>query len=105
MLPNDCRCADFKGHFRTGDGLYCYPLTVTDNYSRYLLEVRGLDGTLHDDSKRVFTRLFKEYGLPVRIRTDNGVPFAAATLGRLSRLSVWWVRPGRMGDTFLGADG
>ncbi|WP_216369725.1 integrase core domain-containing protein [Ramlibacter montanisoli] len=67
---------------------------MTDNYSRYLLEVRGLNGTVHDDSKRVFARLFKEYGLPARIRTDNGVPFAAASLGRLSRLSVWWIKLG-----------
>ena len=49
---------------------------------------------MHDDSKRVFTRLFKEYGLPTRLRTDNGVPFAAASLGRLSRLSVWWIKLG-----------
>ena len=94
LRPNDCWSADFKGQFRLGNGQYCYPLTVTDNYSRYLLEVRGLDGTAHDASKRVFTRLFKEYGLPVRIRTDNGVPFAAASLGRLSRLSVWWIKLG-----------
>ena len=92
QAPNDCWSADFKGQFRLGNGQYCYPLTVTDNYSRYLLEVRGLNGTLHDDGKRVFTRLFKEYGLPVRLRTDNGVPFAAASLGRLSRLSVWWIK-------------
>lgn len=94
VRPNDCWSADFKGQFRLGNGQYCYPLTVTDNYSRYLLEVRGLDGTVHDGSKRVFTRLFKEYGLPGRIRTDNGVPFAAASLGRLSRLSVWWIKLG-----------
>ena len=94
LRPNDCWSADFKGQFRLGNGQYCYPLTVTDNYSRYLLEVRGLDGTVHDDSKRVFTRIFKEYGLPVRLRTDNGVPFAAASLGRLSRLSVWWIKLG-----------
>lgn len=94
VLPNDCWSADFKGHFRTGDGLYCYPLTVTDNYSRYLLGCQALPGTTHDDSKAVFTRLFKHYGLPRRLRTDNGVPFAAPTLGRLSRLSVWWIKLG-----------
>ena len=94
LRPNDCWSADFKGQFRLGNGQYCYPLTVTDNYSRYLLEVRGLEGTLHDESKRVFTRLFKEHGLPARMRTDNGVPFAAASLGRLSRLSVWWIKLG-----------
>lgn len=92
--PNDCWSADFKGQFRTGDGLYCYPLTVTDNYSRYLLGCQALPGTLLQPSMAVFTRLFKEYGLPRRIRTDNGVPFAAPTLGRLSRLSVWWLKLG-----------
>lgn len=94
VLPNDCWSADFKGQFRTGDGVYCYPLTVTDNYSRYLLGCQALAGTTHDGSKAVFTRLFKQYGLPRRIRTDNGVPFAAPTLGRLSRLSVWWIKLG-----------
>ncbi len=96
MLPNDCWSADFKGQFRTGDGVYCYPLTVTDNYSRYLLECQALKGTLLEPSKVVFTKLFKEYGLPRRIRTDNGVPFASHTLGRLSKLSAWWVRLGVM---------
>jgi putative transposase len=94
LLPNDCWSADFKGQFRTRDGVYCYPLTVTDNYSRYLLGCQALPGTLLQPSKIVFTRLFKQYGLPHRIRTDNGVPFASHTLGRLSRLSVWWVRLG-----------
>lgn len=94
LLPNDCWSADFKGQFRTGDGLYCYPLTVTDNYSRYLLECQALAGTLLQPSKTVFTRLFQQYGLPRRIRTDNGVPFASHTLGRLSQLSAWWVRLG-----------
>lgn len=94
LLPNDCWSADFKGQFKTGDGLYCYPLTVTDNYSRYLIGCQALPGTLLLPSKIVFTRLFKEYGLPHRIRTDNGTPFASHTLGRLSRLSAWWVRLG-----------
>ena len=94
--PNDCWSADFKGQFRMGNGLYTYPLTVTDNYSRYLLGCKALTGTLLQPTKTAFTRLFKEYGLPRRIRTDNGVPFAAATLGRLSQLSVWWLRLGVM---------
>ncbi len=75
LAPNDVWSADFKGQFKTTDGLYCYPLTVTDG---------------------VFTRLFKEFGLPRRIRTDNGVPFATNTLARLSQLSAWWVRLGIM---------
>ena len=92
--PNDCWSADFKGHFRLGCGEFCYPLTVTDNYSRYLLGCQGLRGTLLQPTREVFTILFKEYGLPSRIRTDNGVPFAAVTLGRLSQLSVWWIKLG-----------
>jgi putative transposase len=96
LTPNDCWCADFKGQFKTGDGIYCYPLTVTDDYSRFLLGCQGLLSTCVAEAKPVFTRLFKEYGLPRRIRTDNGVPFATNTLARLSQLSAWWVRLGVM---------
>lgn len=94
LAPNDVWSADFKGQFKTGNGCYCYPLTVTDNYSRYLLSCQALSSTAVDEAKPVFVRLFKEYGLPKRIRTDNGVPFATTTLARLSRLSAWWVRLG-----------
>lgn len=83
LAPNDIWCADFKGQFKTGDGLYCYPLTVTDGYSRYLLACQGLLSTKAVEAKPVFTRLFKEFGLPQRIRSDNGVPFATNTLARL----------------------
>jgi putative transposase len=96
LAPNDLWSADFKGQFKTGDGRYCYPLTVTDNFSRYLLECQGLNSTAVEEAKPVFTRLFQEYGLPKRIRTDNGVPFATNTLARLSKLSAWWVRLGVM---------
>jgi transposase InsO family protein len=96
LSPNDCWCADFKGQFKTVDGIYCYPLTVTDGYSRFLLGCQALKSTRVDESKPVFTRLFKEHGLPTRIRTDNGVPFATNTLARLSQLSAWWVRLGVM---------
>jgi putative transposase len=92
--PNDVWSADFKGQFKTGDGLYCYPLTVADGYSRFLLGCQALSSTRVAEAKPVFTRLFKEFGLPKRIRTDNGVPFATNTLGRLSQLSAWWVRLG-----------
>lgn len=92
--PNDLWCADFKGQFKTGDGIYCYPLTVTDAYSRYLLGCQGLPSTAVAGAKPVFARLFHEFGLPLRIRTDNGVPFATNTLARLSSLSAWWVRLG-----------
>lgn len=94
LAPNDLWSADFKGQFKTGNGRYCYPLTVTDSYSRYLLGCQGLNSTSVEEAKPVFTRLFREYGLPKRIRTDNGVPFATSTLARLSRLSAWWVRLG-----------
>ena len=94
LAPNDVWSADFKGQFKTGDGMYCHPLTVTDGYSRYLLGCQALYSTAVAGTKPVFTRLFKEYGLPRRIRTDNGVPFATNTLARLSALSAWWVRLG-----------
>ena len=92
--PNAVWCADYKGQFKTGDGRYCYPLTVTDGFSRYLLGCQGLRSTAAAEAQPVFTRLFNEYGLPLRIRTDNGVPFATTTLARLSKLSAWWVRLG-----------
>ena len=93
--PTTCgRRTDYKGQFRTGDGRYCYPLTVADGFSRYLLGCQALSSTAVVTAKPVFTRLFQEYGLPTRIRSDNGVPFATNTLARLSTLSAWWVRLG-----------
>jgi putative transposase len=94
--PNQVWSADFKGHFKTRDGHYCYPLTVTDNFSRYLLGCQALHTTSGADAKPVFRRLFQEFGLPLRIRTDNGVPFATVSLARLSTLSAWFVRLGIM---------
>ena len=94
LAPNDLWCADYKGQFKTGDGVYCYPLTVTDGFSRFLLGCQGLNSTAVAQAKPVFTQLFREYGLPKRIRTDNGVPFATNTLARLSTLSAWWIRLG-----------
>jgi transposase InsO family protein len=92
--PNATWSADFKGEFKTRDGLYCYPLTMADGCSRYVLACQALDGTTHDGTKRVMRHTFQEYGLPERIRTDNGVPFASNALRRLSRLAVWWIRLG-----------
>jgi hypothetical protein len=69
-------------------------LTVTDNFSRYLIGCQALNSTSFAEAKPVFTRLFDEFGLPVRIRTDNGTPFASCAIGRLSRLSAWWLRLG-----------
>jgi len=92
--PNVVWSVDFKGQFRLGSGRYCYPLTVQDAYSRYLLACVGLEGPLLQPTQQVFQRLFRTYGLPERIRSDNGQPFASCALGRLSQLSVWWLRLG-----------
>jgi len=88
--PNQIWTADFKGEFKTLDGVYCYPLTIADAYSRYLLAVDGLPGPRHRPTKVVFERVFTEFGLPDAIRTDNGTPFASQAIHRLSRLHVWW---------------
>lgn len=88
-------CADFKGWFRTGDGQRVDPLTVTDAHARFLLACQGLSGktdTVH--VKAVFENLFRIYGMPERIRTDNGTPFASSGLAGLSQLSVWWMQLG-----------
>ncbi len=92
--PNDIWTIDFKGHFRTRDGRYCYPLTVADGYSRYLLGCQGFLSPCLRDTKKTLVRTFREYGLPSIIRSDNGTPFASTALGRISRLSVWWIRLG-----------
>lgn len=93
--PNDLWCADYKGEFMLGDRRYCYPLTITDHASRFLLAVEALTTTKEEYAKPVFERVFKEFGLPRAIRTDNGPPFASAnSLFNLSRLSVWWLRLG-----------
>jgi len=92
---NQLWSADFKGQFKTRDGIYCYPLTVTDSFSRYLLGCRSQLTTATIPTKKNFERVFRAYGLPEAIRTDNGTPFSAATaISRLSRLSVWWIRLG-----------
>ena len=94
-VPNALWCADFKGEFRLGNRKYCYPLTVSDYCSRYLLACEGLDSTKEAGAFAVFERVFKDFGLPGAIRTDNGVPFASAhAMFGLSRLSVWWLRLG-----------
>jgi putative transposase len=92
--PNAVWTVDFKGQFRTGDGVYCYPLTIVDGYSRYLLACRGLHSVETAGVRPVFERLFREHGLPQRVRSDNGIPFATSALGRLSTLSVWWIKLG-----------
>lgn len=85
--------ADFKGQFKVG-GRYCYPLTISDNFSRFLLAVDGVDDEREPTVKPIFERVFRDDGLPLRMRTDNGPPFASKAIGGLSRLSVWWVKLG-----------
>ena len=93
--PNALWCADYKGEFMLGNRRYCYPLTITDFASRYLLTCEALTTTQERFAFTVFERTFKEFGLPAAIRTDNGVPFASAhALYGLSKLSVWWLRLG-----------
>ena len=94
-LANDLWCADFKGEFKLGNGRYCYPLTVTDHASRFLLLCEALESTREDLACTALERLFQERGLPCAIRSDNGVPFASPNaLFNLSKLSVWWLRLG-----------
>lgn len=92
--PNQVWPADFKGQFKTGDGYYCYPLTVTDHFSRALLVCRGLPSVKTADAKPVFRALFRSVGLPDAIRTDNGTPFASTGIHGLSGLNVWWMQLG-----------
>jgi putative transposase len=93
--PNALWCADYKGEFMLADRRYCYPLTITDFATRYLLRCEALSTTQERYAFTVFEQVFKEFGLPAAIRTDNGVPFASPNaLYGLSRLSVWWLRLG-----------
>lgn len=92
--PNHTWTVDFKGGFLTGDARYCYPLTLRDAFSRFVLRCDALLGCTYEATRRRFEQAFAAYGLPDRIRSDNGVPFASPGLGRLSRLSVWWMRLG-----------
>ena len=93
--PNALWCVDFKGEFKLGNGRYCYPLTVTDHASRFLLLCEALDSTCEDPAITAFEQLFRDRGLPQAIRSDNGVPFASPNaLFNLSKLSVWWLRLG-----------
>ena len=92
--PNDLWSVDFKGQFKTRDGSWCYPLTVMDHESRYLLACCNQSGTRFKPTRKVFESLFRIYGLPARIRSDNGVPFASNSPGGLSQLAIWWIRLG-----------
>ena len=92
--PNKVWSADFKGQFRMGDGKWCYPLTMSDNMSRYLLVCRGVESPSHESTQKWFEWAFRKYGLPASIRTDNGTPFAGRGITGLSKLSVWWIKLG-----------
>lgn len=93
---NELWTIDYKGQFRTGDGEWCYPLTVVDAHSRYLLGCAAHVGTSYQEARGSLERLFQQRGLPQRMRSDNGTPFASTGAGRLSRLNVWWLRLGIM---------
>jgi transposase InsO family protein len=88
--PNDVWCIDFKGQFRTGDGKVCYPLTITDAYSRYLIRCEVVARPDADGVRPVMESAFAELGLPAAIRSDNGPPFATTGAGGFSELSIWW---------------
>lgn len=92
--PNDVWTVDFKGEFLTGDHRYCYPLTIADAYSRYLLGCRAQRSTHHRGARQCFQAVFRAYGLPLQILSDNGVPFASNAICALSRLAVWWIKLG-----------
>jgi len=92
--PNAVWCADYKGWFRTGDGQRVDPLTISDAYSRYLLRCQALKAADYAHSKPVFEAAFREYGLPERLRTDNGAPFGSNGESGLTGLTVWWIKLG-----------
>lgn len=90
--PNDSWSIDYKGQFRTGDGRLCYPLTLTDNFSRYILTCQALHHPSYEATRPFLERAFREHGLPLAMRSDNGAPFASVGLCGLSRLAVWLIR-------------
>lgn len=92
--PNDIWSIDYKGQFKLGNNQFCYPLTVTDNFSRYLFAIDGAYEISGKQTKKVLTQLFNEFGLPLFIRSDNGSPFATNGLGGLSKISVWLIKLG-----------
>lgn len=92
--PNELWCIDFKGQFGLGDGQLCYPLTVSDHFSRFIVGCEALQSTRGQPAKQALREVFRQYGLPRAIRSDNGVPFATASIAGLSELSVWWLKLG-----------
>ena len=96
--PAQSWSADFKGDVPLANGKRCYPLTLTDNHSRFILQCRALSHPTTDAVKPWFEWVFREYGLPETLRTDNGPPFASVAAGGLSQLSKWWIRQGAVGS-------
>lgn len=94
QAPNDVWSIDYKGQFSVKDGGVCYPLTLSDNYSRFLLGCQALKGPRYGATRRCVESVFREYGLPRAIRSDNGTPFAGRGIGGLSRLMIWWIMLG-----------
>jgi putative transposase len=94
QAPNQVWCADYKGWFRCGDGTRCDPLTTSDAFSRFVLRCQEVERTDELRAHMVFEAVFREFGLPDRIRTDNGPPFATPAPAGLSRLSIWWMHLG-----------
>ncbi len=95
QVPNEVWSADYKGKFRMGNKKYCYPLTIADSHTRYVFAAKGLHSTTMVNTKPLFIDVFRKYGLPLQIHTDNGAPFAHInSLGRLSKLSVWFMELG-----------
>jgi putative transposase len=94
VAPNDLMTVDYKGQFLLGNHQYCYPLTIVDHVSRYLLACDAFLSTEQGHTRRAFERVFRQHGLPRAILSDNGSPFGSPGLARLSRLSLWWIRLG-----------
>jgi transposase InsO family protein len=92
--PNGIWCIDYKGQFRLGDRSYCYPLTITDQFSRFILGCEGMAAISDEEARDVCEEVFSAYGLPSVMRSDNGVPFACTGLAGLTKLSVFWLRLG-----------
>ncbi len=92
--PNSVWCADFKGHFLTGDRLRCNPLTISDGFSRFLIRCEAVHRVDEVSARPIFAQAFAEYGLPDVIRTDNGAPFSTVAAAGLSRLAIWWIKLG-----------
>jgi transposase InsO family protein len=92
--PNEVWCIDYKGQFRLGDGSYCYPLTITDQFSRFIVGCEGMGAICEDAAREVCEDVFRTHGIPAVMRSDNGVPFACTGLAGLTKLSAYWLRLG-----------